>query len=104
MKTKETGKMPLVKIKDKFQVTIPASIRNAIELDIGDLLEAEVREDRILLIPKTVTDRKAMLKKFRKVFSETNPDSSFADKSEKELMKIATEAVKETRTAKRSKK
>ncbi|MCK5784419.1 MAG: AbrB/MazE/SpoVT family DNA-binding domain-containing protein [Desulfobacterales bacterium] len=31
--------MPLVKIKDKFQVTIPASIRKAIELDIGDLLE-----------------------------------------------------------------
>lgn len=96
--------MSLVKIKDKFQVTIPASIRRTIELDIGDFLEAEVREEGILLIPKTVTDRKAMLNKFRKVFSTANPDSSFTDKSEKELMKIATEAVKETRTKRNSKK
>lgn len=96
--------MPLVKIKDKFQVTIPASIRRTIELDIGDFLEAEVREEGILLIPKTVTDRKAMLNKFRNVFSAANPDSSFTDKREKELMKIATEAVKKTRTKRNSKK
>ena len=41
--------MPLVKVKDKFQVTIPADIRKAIKLDIGDLLEAELREEGILL-------------------------------------------------------
>ena len=96
--------MPLVKIKDKFQVTIPASIRKDIDLGIGDFLEAEVREDGILLVPKTVTDRKALLKKFRKAFSEANPDNSLNCKSEEELMKIATDAVKETRVAKRPKK
>ncbi|MFZ2633761.1 MAG: AbrB/MazE/SpoVT family DNA-binding domain-containing protein [Desulfosalsimonadaceae bacterium] len=96
--------MPLVKIKDKFQVTIPASIRKAAELDIGDFLEAEVREDGILLTPKTLTDRNALLKKFRKVFSEANPDKTFAGKSDDALMKIATKEIKETRTAKKSKK
>ncbi|MBC2715509.1 MAG: AbrB/MazE/SpoVT family DNA-binding domain-containing protein [Desulfobacteraceae bacterium] len=96
--------MPLVKVKDKFQVTIPASIRRDIDLDIGDFLEAEVCEDGILLIPKTVTDRKALLEKFRKAFFEANPDSPFDGKSEEELMRIATDAVKATRAAKRPKK
>lgn len=103
IETKEKGKMPLVKIKDKFQVTIPASIRKAVELDIGDLLEAEVRDDGILLVPKTITDRKAMLEKFRRVFSESTPDKTFAGKSDKELMKIASNAVQETRAAKKFK-
>lgn len=96
--------MPLVKIKDKFQVTIPASIRKAVEIDIGDFLEAEVREDGILLIPKTITDRNALLKKFRAVFSEPVPDKTFAGKGDEARMKIATKAVKEARTAKKSKK
>ncbi|MFO7884377.1 MAG: AbrB/MazE/SpoVT family DNA-binding domain-containing protein [Desulfobacteraceae bacterium] len=96
--------MPIVKIKDKFQVTIPASIRKAADLDIGDYLEAEIREDGILLIPKTITDRNALLKKFRTAFSEPVPDKSFAGKSEEALMDVADKAVKETRTARKSKK
>ncbi len=97
--------MPLVKVKDKFQVTIPASLRKAIKLDIGDLLEAEIREDGILLSRKTVTDNKDLLQKFKKVLSETMPeDSPFANKSESELMDIAIEAVKGTRAKKKHKK
>lgn len=96
--------MPLVKIKDKFQVTIPASIRKAADLDIGDFLEAEIREDGILLIPKTITDRNILIKKFRTAFSEPVQDKAFAGKSDEALMKIADKAVKETRAAKRSKK
>ena len=95
--------MPLVKIKEKFQVTIPASIRKAADLDIGDFLEAEIREDGILLIPKTITDRKGLLKKFRAAHSEPVSDKAFAGKSDETLMAIANKAVKETRTAKRSK-
>jgi AbrB family looped-hinge helix DNA binding protein len=97
--------MPLVKVKDKFQVTIPASLRKAIKLDIGDLLEAEIREDGILLSRKTVTDNKDLLQKFKKVLFETMPeDSPFANKSESELMDIAIEAVKDTRAKKKHKK
>jgi AbrB family looped-hinge helix DNA binding protein len=95
--------MPLVKIKEKFQVTIPVSIRKAADLDIGDFLEAEIREDGILLIPKTITDRTVLLKKFRAAFSEPVPDKAFTGQSEEALMTIANKAVKETRTAKRAK-
>jgi AbrB family looped-hinge helix DNA binding protein len=104
MRIGEADQMPLVKVKDKFQVTIPASIRKAVELDIGDLLEAEVRENGILLIPKTIMDRKALVKKFKTVFSKGVSDNAFAKKNDEALMKIAIKEIKETRTAKRSKK
>jgi len=96
--------MPLVKIKDKFQVTIPASIRKAVELDIGDLLEVELRKDGILLIPKTITDRKNLLKKFRTAYSEPVPDKSLSGKNDDALMKIANKEIKETRAARNQNK
>lgn len=96
--------MPLVKVKDKFQVTIPASIRKAANLDVGDLLEAEVREEGILLMPQTLTNRKNLIEKFRKAFSEALPDDQFAGKSDETLMEIATKAIVETRAARRSQK
>ena len=40
----------------------------------------------------------------RSAFSEPVQDNAFAGKSDESLMKIADKAVKETRTAKRSKK
>ena len=35
--------MPLVKVKEKFQVTIPTALRKAVRLSVGDLLEAEAK-------------------------------------------------------------
>jgi AbrB family looped-hinge helix DNA binding protein len=52
--------MPLVTVKDKFQVTIPAKLRERVPLRVGDLLEATVQGDGILLRPKAVVDRAAV--------------------------------------------
>jgi AbrB family looped-hinge helix DNA binding protein len=49
--------VPLVKIKEKFQVTLPASVRAKIGVGVGDLLEAEVKGKKITLTPKIVVDR-----------------------------------------------
>lgn len=49
--------MPLVKVKPKYQVTIPNAIRQEIGLEVGDLLEAEVEANRIVLVPKAVIDK-----------------------------------------------
>ena len=49
--------MPLVKIKEKFQVTIPTALRKAVHLSVGDLLEAEAKGNVIILKPKAVVDR-----------------------------------------------
>ena len=95
--------MPLVKIKEKFQVTIPVSIRKTIDLDVGDLLEAELFEEGILLIPKTVINRKILLKKFKKTLSESLPDNPYTRKTDDDLMDIAIKSVKETRAEKKLK-
>jgi AbrB family looped-hinge helix DNA binding protein len=48
-----TGKltMPLVRVKQKFQVTLPAEVHEELQLEEGDLLEATVRDNEIILKP-----------------------------------------------------
>ena len=43
--------MPLIKVKHKFQVTIPTEIRAAVSLEVGDILEATVQGTTIVLTP-----------------------------------------------------
>jgi bifunctional DNA-binding transcriptional regulator/antitoxin component of YhaV-PrlF toxin-antitoxin module len=49
--------MALVKIKEKYQVTLPVSLRKEARLEVGDLLEAKVEGKKITLTPKSVLDR-----------------------------------------------
>ena len=49
--------MALVKVKEKYQVTLPAALREKAGLEVGDLLEAEVVGKKITLTPKTMLDR-----------------------------------------------
>lgn len=53
--------MPLVKVRDKYQVTLPATVRRKAGIAIGDLLEAQVKDARITLTPKRVVDRELAL-------------------------------------------
>ena len=53
--------MSIVKVKDKFQVTVPANLREQIDLKVGDLLEATVRNGILELSPKTLIDRELAL-------------------------------------------
>jgi len=52
--------MPLVKVKEKFQVTIPTILRKAVRLSVGDLLEAEAKGNTIVFKPKAVVDRESV--------------------------------------------
>ena len=49
--------MPLVKVKEKFQITLPAELREVLHLAVGDLLEATIQGQTIVLKPKDVIDR-----------------------------------------------
>ena len=53
--------MPLVKVRDKYQVTLPATVRRKAGIAIGDLLEAQVKDAKITLTPKRVVDRELAL-------------------------------------------
>jgi AbrB family looped-hinge helix DNA binding protein len=49
--------MPLVRVKQKFQVTLPAEVREQLDIGEGDLLEATVQGDSVVLKPKVIVDR-----------------------------------------------
>lgn len=53
--------MPLVKIKEKYQVTLPAVVRRKAGLNVGDFLEASIEGEKITLTPKSVVDRELAL-------------------------------------------
>ncbi len=49
--------MPIVTVKNKYQVVIPRSLRRQVRINVGDLLEATVHKGRITLVPKSLVDR-----------------------------------------------
>lgn len=49
--------MSLVKVKTKYQVTLPTAVRSHLEIHEGDMLEASVQKGRIILTPKTMLDK-----------------------------------------------
>lgn len=51
--------MQIVKVKTKFQITLPTTIRKQMGIRIGDILEARVRNGVVVLTAKTLVDREA---------------------------------------------
>jgi AbrB family looped-hinge helix DNA binding protein len=56
MKHTQEVAMPLVRLKTKHQVTIPAKICKELHLEAGSILEAVVHNGMIMLKPKVVVD------------------------------------------------
>lgn len=50
--------MPLVKLKEKGQVTIPAAVREQISAHKGDVFEIAVANGNIVLKPQDIVSRK----------------------------------------------
>ena len=49
--------MALIKVKPKYQITVPPELRTKAGLSVGDLLEAEFEHKKITLTPKSLVDR-----------------------------------------------
>lgn len=49
--------MSLVQVRGKAQITLPSKIRKALGIKEGDYLEAEVEDNKIVLIPKILLDK-----------------------------------------------
>ena len=95
----------LVTVKPKFQVTIPAKLRERVDLHEGDLMEASVVDGSILFSPKEVVDRNAVADRIDEIFARIKPSPEDAGRSEDEIMeeviKDIAEARKERRDAER---
>jgi AbrB family looped-hinge helix DNA binding protein len=48
--------MSIIKVREKYQVTLPARVRRKAGIAVGDLLEATVTRTRITLTPKRLLD------------------------------------------------
>lgn len=48
--------MPFVKVTRNFQISIPKEIRDALNIEEGDLIEVEKRDGEIVMIPKKLVD------------------------------------------------
>jgi len=49
--------MEVLQIRKKFQVTLPRSVRERLDLEEGDYVAVEVRGDEIVLRPKKLIDK-----------------------------------------------
>jgi bifunctional DNA-binding transcriptional regulator/antitoxin component of YhaV-PrlF toxin-antitoxin module len=49
--------MALVSVKSRYQVVIPRDVREAVGVEVGDLLEAKVEAGKITFTPKSALDR-----------------------------------------------
>lgn len=78
--------MPLVTVKPRFQVTIPAKLRKSLDLREGDVLEASVVADGILLRPKEVVGRDADARRVAAVLTRFEPPPEDAGRSEDDIM------------------
>ncbi|HTV64333.1 MAG TPA: AbrB/MazE/SpoVT family DNA-binding domain-containing protein [Bryocella sp.] len=50
--------MDVVAVKNKFQIVIPQRVREQVQVEIGDLLEAGVENGKITFTPKSLVDRR----------------------------------------------
>jgi AbrB family looped-hinge helix DNA binding protein len=62
--------VPLIKVKEKYQVTLPAAVRQKARVSVGDLLEAQVQGKKITLTPKVVVDRALIEKRLAESFED----------------------------------
>ncbi|MDP7097008.1 MAG: AbrB/MazE/SpoVT family DNA-binding domain-containing protein [Rhodospirillales bacterium] len=93
--------MSLVTVKPKFQVTIPAKLRDRIDLHEGDLMEATIVEGGILLRPKEVVDRNAVADRIESILRDTKPSPEDAGRSEDEIMEDTVADIAEARKQRR---
>jgi AbrB family looped-hinge helix DNA binding protein len=91
--------LPLVKVKDKFQITIPAEIREEVPLAVGDLLEATVDGQTIVLKPKEVVDRRAAWEKIEQAMGSVEDLAPNPEQSPKEQEEEIARMVKAYRRA-----
>ena len=49
--------MELVKVKTKYQITLPAAVRKQAGVNIGDIFEARVNKGEITLKAKSLVDK-----------------------------------------------
>jgi AbrB family looped-hinge helix DNA binding protein len=86
-----------VKIKEKFQITLPAELREVLHLAVGDLLEATIQDNMIVLKPKVVVDREQAWTKIERAMASVKDLAPNPQQSPQEQEEEIAEIIKEYR-------
>ena len=54
--------MPTTRVSPKHQITIPKKVFDAVRLEVGDVLDAQVHNGKIVLTPKRLADKAPAVK------------------------------------------
>ena len=90
--------LPLVRVKEKFQVTIPTELREALHLAVGDILEATIEHETIVLKPKAVVDRKEAWNGVIDIMERVHAKQRHSTKNPKEQEEEIARDIQEYRT------
>jgi AbrB family looped-hinge helix DNA binding protein len=71
--------MPLVKVIRHGQITLPADLREELDIKEGDYLEAELEGRTIVLRPKVLLDREDAIKALHKIMTEVQSQTKDID-------------------------
>ncbi|PCI40828.1 MAG: hypothetical protein COB46_05855 [Rhodospirillaceae bacterium] len=96
--------MSLVTVKPKFQVTIPAKLRKGIDLHEGDLMDATIVGDGILLRPKEVVNRNASADRIEAILHDLKLSPEDEGRSEEEIMEDIISDIAKARKQRRESK
>lgn len=87
--------MALIKVIQHGQITLPAKLRDALHLQEGNYLEAELEGGRIVLKPKVVLDKTAAVDRLPELMDEVQARNTDVDDEELEGdVQAAVEAVR----------
>lgn len=103
---RETDDMELIKIKNKFQLTLPQTLRSKLGLAVGDYVKADVKDGKIVLqrvemVPPDENKGRITSKKRQEAFALIEEIwSKTKDEDPREVEKLVREAVKTVRKSK----
>lgn len=76
--------MTVLKLRKSAQLTLPAEIRDALEVGEGDYLEAELVEGGVMLRPVSIVRREAAWRRIRGAMATVRPTPEQAGKSQEQ--------------------
>jgi AbrB family looped-hinge helix DNA binding protein len=92
--------MTLMRVRRLAQLTLPAEVRRALNVQEGDYLEAEVVKDGVLLKPVAVVQRKRAWQRIQEVTSrvrDMRPDPRKSNEEEEEEIAADVKAMRKRR-------
>jgi AbrB family looped-hinge helix DNA binding protein len=91
-KIMERANMALMRVRRLAQLTLPAEVRRALNVQEGDYLEAEIVKEGVLLKPVAVVERKRAWERIEKAAGRVHRNEPLAiEDNEAEEEAIATD-------------